>query len=109
MPTTPRRTPTAVSVELGSKRVFACALDWPGWCRSGRTEELALEALAAYAPRYAVVAEQAGMKLPGRVGDSFQVVERVEGTGATDFGIPYEVIAADAAAVTAKEAQRRSE
>src|SRR6266511_3203307 len=93
MPTTTRRTrSTAVGVELGHKRVFACALDWPGWCRSGKSEELALEALAAYAPRYAVVAEQAGMELPARVGDSFEVVERVQGSGATDFGVPHEVV-----------------
>src|SRR6266545_4463844 len=95
MPTTTRRTrSTAVGVELGHKRVFACALDWPGWCRSGKSEELALEALAAYAPRYAVVAEQAGMELPARVGDSFEVVERGQGSGATDFGVPHEVVAA---------------
>lgn len=36
---------TAVHLEVGRKRVFAWALDWPGWCRPGRTEELALEAL----------------------------------------------------------------
>jgi hypothetical protein len=109
MPTTTRRTrSTAVGVELGHKRVFACALDWPGWCRSGKSEELALEALAAYAPRYAVVAEQAGMELPARVGDSFEVVERVQGSGATDFGVPHEVVATEEAAVPAKEAERRS-
>src|SRR6266508_2495885 len=62
MPTTTRRTrSTAVGVELGHKRVFACALDWPGWCRPGKSDELALEALAAYAPRYAVVAEEAAV------------------------------------------------
>jgi hypothetical protein len=109
MPTTTRRTrSTAVGVELGHKRVFACALDWPGWCRSGKSEELALEALAAYAPRYAVVAEQVGMELPARVGDSFEVVERVQGSGATDFGVPHEVVATEEAAVPAKEAERRS-
>jgi hypothetical protein len=109
MATTTRGTPTAVGVELGSKRVFACALDWPGWCRSGKTEELALEALAAYAPRYAVVAEQAGIELPPGVAERFKVVERVDGTGATDFGIPYEVVAADRVKLTAKEAERRGQ
>jgi hypothetical protein len=38
---------TPVYPEVGSRRTFAGALDWPGWCRSGRKEELALEALAA--------------------------------------------------------------
>ena len=23
--------------------MFACAIDWPGWCRSGKTEDAALE------------------------------------------------------------------
>ena len=43
----------AVYLEVGSRRVFAGALDWPGLCRSGRDEEMALEALVAYGPRYA--------------------------------------------------------
>ena len=46
----------AVSVEATPKKAFATAVDWPGWSRSGKTEELALAALADYAPRYAVVA-----------------------------------------------------
>jgi len=32
-------------LEIGKKRIVACALDWPGWARSARTEELALAAL----------------------------------------------------------------
>jgi hypothetical protein len=97
---------TTVNVERGAKRVFACALDWPGWCRSGRTEELALEALGAYAPRYAVVAEQAGIAPPA--GERFEVVERLDGSGATDFGVPQEVGAADRTPLNAAEAERRS-
>ena len=42
---------TEVYLESGKKRVFACAFDWPGWCRSGRSEEAALETLAAYVPQ----------------------------------------------------------
>ena len=42
-----------VYLERGDKRTFAGALDWPGWSRSGRDDEQALEALLAYAPRYA--------------------------------------------------------
>src|SRR5690349_9971305 len=47
---------TDVYLEVGKKRVFACAADWPGWCRSGRDEEQALEALTTSASRYAVLA-----------------------------------------------------
>jgi hypothetical protein len=32
-------------LEIGAKRTFAGALDWPGWCRAGRDEAAALEAL----------------------------------------------------------------
>src|SRR5687768_98449 len=44
-----------VYLEVGDKRVFAGAIDWPAWARSGREEDAALEALFAYAPRYARV------------------------------------------------------
>ena len=57
----PTGAPTRVYLELGRRRVFAGALDWPGWCRSGKTEELALAELAACARRYAPVARQAGV------------------------------------------------
>ena len=42
---------TRVYFEVGSRKVFACALDWPGWCRSAKTEEGALDALADYYER----------------------------------------------------------
>ena len=50
--------PLTVYLVLGQKRVFACALAWPGWCRSDKTEDGALDALVAYAPRSAVVARE---------------------------------------------------
>jgi hypothetical protein len=40
---------------------FACARQWPGWCRTGRGEGPAMAALAAAAPRYAVVSALAGV------------------------------------------------
>ena len=42
-----------VYLEIGQTRTFAVALDWPGWCRSGRDEAAALHALYEYGPRYA--------------------------------------------------------
>jgi hypothetical protein len=102
-----RRKATAVYLEVGKKRVFACALDWPGWCRSGKTEELALETLAAYAPRYAVVAERAHVRPGPKSGDGFDVVERLAGSSGTDFGLPGEVATSDGEPLTRKEAERR--
>ena len=78
---------TRVYVERGDKRAFASAADWPGWCRAGKTEEAALEALAAYAPRYAHVAKLARLELP-KTATNFDVVERSQGNATTDFGAP---------------------
>ncbi len=51
-----------VMVELGrKKRVVASALDWPGWDRSGMSEEDALRVLVTYRPRYARVAALVGL------------------------------------------------
>ena len=41
-----------VLVEHGDKRFFATAADWPGWSRSGKTRDEALERLVEYAERY---------------------------------------------------------
>src|SRR5437899_10371363 len=103
----PRRaTAIPVVIETGRQRIFASALDWPGWCRAAKTEEGALEALAAYAPRYEVAVEQAGLKLPANAGDSFEVVERVPGNATTDFGVPGIWAAAELDDLTAKQAKR---
>jgi len=93
-----------VIIETGRKRTFACSLDWPGWCRSGKTEEQALATLAAYAPRYAVVAREAGLTPPEAAG--FAVVERLSGDATTDFGAPAAIAAADHAALAPPEADR---
>jgi len=103
---TPGKASTAVFLEVGKKKVFACALDWPGWSRSGMTEEEALEALAAYAPRYAVVAKQAKVAFPARAGENLKVVERLPGSATTDFGAPGEVADADAKRATGVQAKR---
>jgi len=92
-----------VYLEVGSKKVFACSLDWPGWCRSGKDEALAIEALEAYEPRYAVVAKRAG--IPLRVG-ALDVVERVKGNATTDFGAPAMIAQADHERLTPKQAER---
>ena len=81
-----KRSAVTVFVETGSKRVFAGAIDWPGWCRSAKSEDAALQTLAAYAPRYAPVAARAGQEFPAAF--AFAVEERAAGTATTDFGAP---------------------
>ena len=54
-----KRQQLAVVLEHGDKRVFAVARDWPGWSRSGKSDQEAVEALLTYAPRYARVVRSA--------------------------------------------------
>ncbi|MGA8015236.1 MAG: hypothetical protein WCB85_04895 [Candidatus Dormiibacterota bacterium] len=86
MPARPKLISVRVCIEGGSRRTFASALDWPGWSRSGRGEEEALDTLAAYAVRYAPVVRAAGLKPPDPGG--IEIVERLPGSASTDFGVP---------------------
>jgi hypothetical protein len=95
----------SIYIECGSKRRFACALDWPGWCRSGRDETDAVDALADYANRYAPVAHDAGEDFdPQDV--TFAIVERVAGSATTDFGAPGAVPITDYQSMDAAQAGR---
>jgi hypothetical protein len=78
-----------VALEIGKKRVFASALDWPGWSRSGSDEGLALDSLCASGPRYAGLLQIAGMKFQAPTDSTaFVVIERLDGNPTTDFGAP---------------------
>ncbi|HET7474134.1 MAG TPA: hypothetical protein VFJ71_13500 [Candidatus Limnocylindrales bacterium] len=98
-----------VTIEHTPKRTFASAVDWPGWSRSGKTEELALETLAAYAPRYAVIAEAEHRRFAAHPSvEDFDVVERAPGGAGTEFGVPSHPTEHDAAGLDADEAERRA-
>lgn len=87
---------TDVYLEIGTKRVFAGAIDWPGWCRSGRDEESALQALAESAPRYAGLLRAAKIAFtPPTDASAFNVIERVAGNTTTDFGAPNIALSSD--------------
>src|SRR5262249_36194242 len=78
---------TEVYLEAGRRRWCAWVPGWPGWCGPGRDEGAALAALAAYAPRYADVCTRAGIPFDaGAAAAGFEIVERVAGSSATDFG-----------------------
>jgi hypothetical protein len=94
-----------VAEEVGAKKAFAWAIDWPGWARSGKIAEAAREALLAYAPRYAVVVKAARLDMPAADSD-LDVVDSVTGGGGTDFGVPSAITDADRRRVTAAEAER---
>jgi hypothetical protein len=98
--------PLEVSIEAAAKKAFATAVDWPGWSRSGKTEESAVEALVAYADRYAAVARLADETSPTGVGLDVEVVERSGGGGGTEFGVPSKVTKHDERPLTAAQADR---
>jgi hypothetical protein len=98
--------PLLVYVELGPKKVFASAVDWPGWSRSGRTEEAALSTLGDYADRYAIVAARAGLPFGGGIADTIEVVDRLQGDASTDFGVPGRTHEGERVRVTPTRAKR---
>jgi hypothetical protein len=78
-----------VILEIGKKKTFASALDWPGWSRAGRDEESALGALLEYGKRYGAVLRLEELAFqPPSVRSAFSVIERLEGGAGTDFGAP---------------------
>ncbi len=103
------RSPDAMDVylEIGSKRTFAGAIDWPGWCRSGRDEASALAALLEVAPRYARVLDSTrlGFRAPADL-SAFSVVERLKGDATTDFGSPGAIPSSDAGPIGETELHR---
>ncbi len=90
-------TTISVYLEVGNRRTLAGAIDWPGWCRSGKDETAALQALLEYSPRYASITRLTHLdfRIPRYVSE-FSVVERLHGTSTTDFGVPDRAPAVDA-------------
>ena len=98
--------PLAVYLEIGPKKTFAGAVEWPGWCRGGRDEAEAIAALLAYAPRYAKVVKTAKMAFPASA--DVDVVERLKGGSGTDFGVPSVALDADERPLKPAELERQS-
>lgn len=95
--------PTRVVLEVGRVWVFASALDWPGWCRRGKGEHAALDALLDAVDRFRVVAG------PGFEPGELQVVDRLPGNATTDFGAPGAISALDTEPLDAAASARAVE
>jgi hypothetical protein len=98
-----------VYLEVTRRRTFAGAVEWPGWCRSGKTPEEALDALVAYADRYAAVISHSrlGFERPRGI-DDLEVLERLTGNATTEFGAPGVPPKADARPLPPAELQRQT-
>ncbi|MFC2053548.1 DinB family protein [Chloroflexota bacterium] len=96
-----------VFAEIGKKRVFIGAVDWPGWCRSGRDEKTAIQALIDYGPRYAQVlhSKVIEFQIPTDTSDLI-VIERHDGNATTDFGAPAIMLDADREPIDRMEFER---
>jgi hypothetical protein len=93
-----------VFLEIGKKKTFAGAVDWPGWCRSGKDEINAMQSLLDYAPRYAQVLAGSGLDFnPPDETAGLVVVERQPGNATTDFGAPDAILSSDQAEVNQTE------
>ncbi len=96
-----------VFVELGSKKVFTGAVDWPGWCRSAKDRDAALQTLVDYGPRYARLLADTELTFePPSSVDSLNVIEEVEGSAATDFGVADTEISHDSGPFNRPERER---
>ena len=99
--------PIQVYLEITPRRTFAGAVDWPGWCRSGKTAEEALEALAAYGPRYAkAIGKATGFIAPADA-STLKVTERLKGSPTTEFGAPAVAPRSDRQPVNEAELKRQ--
>jgi hypothetical protein len=98
-----------VNLEMGKKRrVVAGAMDWPGLDRWGTSEDDALDKLLSYVPRYAGVADRAGMGSAFARARDVEVVERVPGSSSTDFwGIAHVPSQIEAEVLSPADLERR--
>lgn len=96
-----------IFLEIGKKKVFAGSVKWPGWCRFGRDEASAIQALMDYAPRYwrDINDTKLGFVLPETQTD-FTVVESVDGNATTDFGAPDAELPSDTDPIDEGEMER---
>jgi hypothetical protein len=96
-----------IYLEIGQKKTFAGASEWPGWCRAGRDETAAVQALLDYGPRYGRILQAGNIpfQLPTD-STAFTIVERLEGNATTDFGAPDAVPSHDLEPFMAEDLER---
>lgn len=97
----------SVCLEQTRPRTFASAIEWPGWSRSGKTPDQAVETLVAYGPRYALAmaSEKLGVPLPAHPGE-VEIAERLTGNSGTEFGTVSVAPEADSRPVSDDDLER---
>lgn len=96
-----------IYLEVGQKKVFAAAIHWPGWCRVGKDETMAVQALLEAAPRYALIAQDADQTFTvPKTPEQLNIAARLEGNATTDFGAPDKELPDDEEPLTAEALER---
>ena len=93
-----------IAEEIGAKKAFAWAIDWPGWCSEWQDGGAGPRRHSSRT-RPATRGRQggAGSSCPSVDGDVLDVVESVTGGSGTDFGVPSAITDARS---TARDAGR---
>jgi hypothetical protein len=96
-----------VQLDVGSKKTFASAVDWPGWSRAAGSEDEALEVLLSYGARYkrAMGAAAKGLTVPKTI-RGLDVVSKVKGDSGTDYGVPSKPLVGDGDSLSPAELRR---
>jgi hypothetical protein len=99
-----------VLVERGDKKVFATAVDWPGWTRGAKTMDEAITRLIEYGLRYrhSIGEPAASLTIPKTSAD-LDVVLDTRGDANVDFGVPHTIVVLDREPMTDDELARQVE
>ncbi len=95
-----------IAEEVTPKKAFVWAVDWPGWCRSGKDRDLAIGSLLDHSERYAKVAKAGKIDFPAFAAPDVRIIESIEGGVGTEFGVPSAIIDLDRREVTRTDAER---
>lgn len=96
-----------IYLEIGERKTFAGAMAWPGWCRPGRDEQSAIQALLDAGPRYSKILQPTEVEFEAPTqASAFTVIERLTGNSTTDFGAPNIPPSSDDDPIAEEELQR---
>jgi len=99
---------TRVVIERGTKKVFATAIDWPGWSRGAKNNDEALARLVEYGPRYKKSLGNSAAKLSAPKNDKdLDVVLDTKGDANVDYGVPHTIVDLDRGPVSEAELARQ--
>ncbi len=93
-----------VAVEVGQKKSFASALDWPGWARSGKDEARRDRDVARLRRALSGRHRSGGHRVPTRARSTSS--SDSPGSATTDFGAPGAIAERERRALAASEAER---